>query len=78
MREAEEKERGAVKHIVNGKKIYEWNVLQNYPWIKIDEDSGSNYPLKSMEKMNENGGDFQVRKRDYYDFGDITYIGNPL
>ena len=78
IRKAEEKERGAVKHIVNGKKIYEWNVLQNYPWIKIDEDSGSNYPLQSMEKMNENGGDFQVRKRDYYDFGDITYIGNPL
>ena len=78
MRDAEEKERGAVKHIVNGKKIYEWNVLQNYPWIKIDENSGSNYPLQSMEKMNENGDDFQVRKRDYYDFGDITYIGNPL
>tara|TARA_B100000242_G_C43026212_1_gene477824 strand:- start:123 stop:1610 length:1488 start_codon:yes stop_codon:yes gene_type:complete len=78
IREAEAKERGAVKHIVNGKKIYEWNVLQNYPWIKIDEDSGSNYPLKSMKKMNENGSDFQVRKRDYYDFGDITYIGNPL
>ena len=78
IREAEAKERGAVKHIVDGKKIYEWNVLQNYPWIKIDEDSGSNYPLQSMEKMNENGGDFQVRKRDYYDFGDITYLGNPL
>ena len=78
IREAEAKERGAVKHIVNGKKIYEWNVLQNYPWIKIDEDSGSNYPLQSMEKMNENGGDFQVRKRDYYDFGDVTYLGNPL
>ena len=78
IREAEAKERGAVKHIVDGKKIYEWNVLQNYPWIKIDEESGSNYPLQSMEKMNENGGDFQVRKRDYYDFGDVTYLGNPL
>jgi len=40
--------------------------------------TGSNYPLQSMEKMNENGGDFQVRKRDYYDFGDVTYLGNPL
>lgn len=78
IRDAEAKERGAVKHIVDGKKIYQWNVLQNYPWIKIDEDSGSNYPLQSMEEMNENGGDFQVRKRDYYDFGDVTYLGNPL
>jgi hypothetical protein len=31
-----------------------------------------------MEKLNGNGDEVIVRKRNYYDFGDITYIGNPL
>jgi hypothetical protein len=78
LRNEELKQSGAIKTIVNGKPIYQWNVLENYPWIKIDGESGSNYPIKSMEKLNGNGDEVIVRKRNYYDFGDITYIGNPL
>jgi len=61
------------------------DVAESYPWISIDGvwEQGSLFPTNAMNSREDNGMWKKRRKwvpyqRQYKDFGEVLYIGNPL
>ena len=59
------------------KKINETNVIHNYPWMANGEDA-TKFQKNVIDNLTENENKMTVIPRSYYDFSDITYVGNAL
>jgi hypothetical protein len=51
--------------------------IQSYPWFANNPNGNTSYnrPLFNMSNDEE---EITTRSQNYYDFGEITYVGNPL
>ena len=66
----------------NKKRQYLLNELkqdktQVYPWMANNPDGSTTYNKRLMNSTQSRPA-MEKREQTYYDFGEITYIGNPL
>ena len=51
--------------------------IQSYPWFANNPNGATTYNKRLFDQSNDNE-QIEPQTQNYYDFGEITYIGNPL
>lgn len=51
--------------------------IQSYPWFANNPNGATSYNM-SLFKQSNNTEEIETQTQNYYDFGEITYIGNPV
>lgn len=52
--------------------------IQSYPWMASNPGGATSYNKALFQQHSSNPGIYERIPLSYYDFGEITYIGNPL
>lgn len=52
--------------------------IQSYPWMASNPGGATSYNKALFQQRSSNPGIYERKPLSYYDFGEITYIGNPL
>lgn len=50
---------------------------QSYPWFASNPNGATTYNFRLFNQSNDEE-QIETQNQNYYDFGEITYIGNPL
>ena len=50
---------------------------QSYPWFASNPNGATTYNMRLFNQSNDEE-QIETQNQNYYDFGEITYIGNPL
>ena len=50
---------------------------QSYPWFASNPNGATTYNFRLFNQSNDEE-QIETQTQNYYDFGEITYIGNPL
>jgi hypothetical protein len=50
---------------------------QSYPWFASNPNGATTYNFRLFNQSNDIE-QIETQNQNYYDFGEITYIGNPL
>lgn len=59
-------------------ELIKQDYIQTYPWMASNPGGATSYNMALFQQQSSNPGNFERRPLSYYDFGEITYIGNPL
>ncbi len=51
--------------------------IQSYPWFASNPNGATTYNKRLFDQSNDNE-QIETQTQNYYDFGEITYIGNQL
>lgn len=51
--------------------------IQSYPWFANNPNGATTYNMRLFDQSNDEE-QIETQNQNYYDFGEITYIGNPL
>jgi hypothetical protein len=51
--------------------------IQSYPWFVSNPNGATTYNKRLFNQSNDEE-QIETQNQNYYDFGEITYIGNPL
>lgn len=51
--------------------------IQSYPWFANNPNGATTYNYRLFNQSND-VEQIETQNQNYYDFGEITYIGNPL
>jgi len=51
--------------------------IQAYPWFANNPNGATTYNYRLFNQSNDTE-QIETQNQNYYDFGEITYIGNPL
>lgn len=51
--------------------------IQSYPWFANNPGGNTTYNYRLFNQSND-AEQIETQNQNYYDFGEITYIGNPL
>jgi hypothetical protein len=51
--------------------------IQSYPWFANNPNGATTYNRRLFNQSNDEE-EITTNAQNYYDFGEITYIGNPL
>lgn len=51
--------------------------IQSYPWFANNPNGNTSYNTRLFNASND-VEQIETQNQNYYDFGEITYIGNPL
>jgi len=51
--------------------------IQSYPWFANNPNGATTYNKRLFDQSNDDE-QIESQNQNYYDFGEITYIGNPL
>lgn len=51
--------------------------IQSYPWFASNPNGNTTYNMRLFNQSNDTE-QIEAQSQNYYDFGEITYIGNPL
>ena len=51
--------------------------IQSYPWFASNPNGATTYNFRLFNQSNDEE-QIETQTQNYYDFGEITYIGNPL
>lgn len=51
--------------------------IQSYPWFASNPNGATTYNMRLFNQSNDEE-QIETQNQNYYDFGEITYIGNPL
>lgn len=59
-------------------ELIKQDYIQSYPWMASNPGGATSYNKALFLQSSSNPGVYERRPLSYYDFGEITYIGNPL